>query len=115
MTSSKLTANQSLQSTLVPRSAELPVMCEINKVYQKFKLWYRGPCIPYTIQEMMDLQRDRYDEPRTEHLSDRFAPPLIARIINSIGRFLLPHLKWFIVTIIALGMLIVMILEYCYK
>jgi hypothetical protein len=87
----------------------------MKQVFQKLKSWHRGKHTPYTLQEMMDRQRDRYDEPRTEHLPDRFDPPLIARFINSIVRFLLRNGKWIIGTLIGLGILIFAILSFLYK
>jgi hypothetical protein len=59
----------------------------MKKIYQKLKNWYRGEHIPYTLQEMMDLQRPRYLEGQEQDLPDRFAPPLIARLSDSVWRF----------------------------
>jgi len=87
----------------------------MNKTFQKFKTWYHGKHIPYTLQEMMDLQRDRFGEPKTKPLPERFEPPLIARIINYIWHFWLRHKKLIIETIIGVGLLIVAILTYCRK
>jgi len=44
----------------------------------------------------MDLQRDKFGEPRTKPLTERFEPPLLARIINVIECFLRQHGKWII-------------------
>ena len=71
-------------------------MCEnkMSQMFQKLKNWYRGEHIPYTLQEMMDLQRDKFDEPRTGDLSERFRPPFPVRIINFLCRFWLSNWKW---------------------
>jgi len=86
-------------------------MCEnkISQIFQKLKNWYRGEHIPYTLQEMMDLSQDRRDEPRTEHLPDRFHPPLFARIINIIYRFWLRRWTVLLPIIVALLMIAVLL------
>jgi hypothetical protein len=87
----------------------------MKQIFQKLKYWYRGEYIPYTLQEMMDLQRPIHPDDKEWDLPDKFEPPLIARILNPIGHFWLRHWKWIIGTIIGLGILIVAILEYCRK
>jgi len=85
----------------------------MSQIFQKLKNWYRGPPILNTIQEMMDLQRDIYDEPRTEHLPDRFHPPLLARIIASIWRFWLR--RWPIllpVVVMLLGIAVALFIHF---
>ncbi|MDD5451497.1 MAG: hypothetical protein PHT49_06330 [Desulfovibrionales bacterium] len=69
------------------------------KKYYKFKNWYRGKHIPYSMEEMFELQRPRYLE-KGEPIPDRFKPPLIARILNPIGQFWIRHWKWIIGTVI---------------
>jgi len=88
------------------------VMCKMKQTYQKLKNWYRGKQIPYTLQELMDLQRDRLDEPRIKHLPDRFDPPLIARIINSIGRFWLKH--WTVLLPVIISVLGIIVALFIY-
>lgn len=78
-------------------------MCKMKQVFQKLKSWYRGEHIPYTLQEMMDLQRDRLSELRTEHLPERFQPPLLAQIINFLYRFWLR--RWPVLLPVIVGIL----------
>lgn len=69
--------------------------------FQNLKHWYRGKHIPYTLQEMMDLQQPRYGIRQKQNLPDRYDPPKFARFINSIVRFYFRHWKFIIGTIIA--------------
>ena len=80
-------------------------------VIQKIRVWYRGRYIPRSFQQMVDRSIPRF-ETEKENIPDRFRLPLLARIINPISRFWLRHWQWIIRTIIALGMLILMILEF---
>lgn len=76
----------------------------MKKLIHKFKNWYRGKHIPYSIQEMFDLQQPRYLE-RQKPIAEKFEQPLIASILNFIAKFGLRHLKWilgFVVSLIGL-------------
>lgn len=86
---------------VVESSSELSrsqlTICYVNammRLFQAVKKWYRGKHIPYTLQEMMDLQRDRYDEPKMEGLPERYQPPFVAKMLNAIGAFWQIHWKW---------------------
>jgi len=85
----------------------------MKHAFQKLRLWYRGKNIPYTLQELMDLQRDRFGEPRTEPLPERFEPPLIARIINSICRFWLR--RWTVLLPIIIGAIVALFIHFSSK
>jgi len=82
----------------------------MNKTCHKLKNWYRGKNIPYTLQEMMDLQRRIYPDAHYQKLPERFDPPLIARIISSIGRFLISH--WKILLPIIVGAIIALFIHF---
>jgi len=65
-------------------------------ISRKMKEWYRGTPIPYSIDNLTDLQRDKFGEPQTPLLPDRFNPPVIAKVFNGIGRFCRRYWKWII-------------------
>ena len=76
-----------------------------KNLYQRFKTWYRGQT-GYSIGQ----QIGRYADNRTRSVKlpsipAEFEPPLFARILNPIGRFVAKHFKWLITTsLIAIGL-----------
>lgn len=83
----------------------------MRNLYQKLAAWYRGKPLPYSMQEMIDLQQPKYGE-RQKPLPERFNPPLVARILNTIGHFLCQEWKWTIGTIIAFSTLLFAYLKF---
>ena len=92
------------------RQVKRDVMCKMSQIFQKLKNWYRGEHIPYTLQEMMDLQLDMFDEPRTKHLPERFQTPLLVRIINFICRFWLS--RWPVLLTVIVGILGIIVMLF---
>jgi len=82
----------------------------MKKLLQKLKIWYHGKHIPYTLQEMLDLQQRIYPDAHYRELPDRFEPPLFARIINSIGRFWLSH--WKVLLPIIVGAIVALFIHF---
>lgn len=72
----------------------------MKNIYYKFKNWYRG-YKPYSIEEMLELQRPRYLKEK-ESIPDKFDPPFVAKVLNSIGRFWLRNWQFLIKIIIAI-------------
>jgi len=62
------------------------------KIIQKIRNWYCGKYIPPTTAELFDQPI-----PAEGH----FKPPLLARIINGVGKFWIKHWQWIVTTCIA--------------
>lgn len=69
--------------------------------FNRIKSWYRGDPVPYSLQEMMDLQRDRFGEPPTGPLPDRFRQSVSAKSTESIIRLVRKEWKFFILWLTA--------------
>ena len=87
----------------------LTVMCKMKNIYQKAKNWYRGQT-PYSIGQMIgqayNLKRGINQKP----IPPEFEPPLIARILNPIGRFWLR--RWPILLPIIVGAIIALFIHF---
>lgn len=97
-------------------------MHKIKTICQKIKNLYRGKQTDYSIGQMIGQVYNRKRGIKSQPISPVFKPPLIARMLNPILRFLGRHLKWIrrdlkwiIGTLIAFAILVVMILEYINK
>lgn len=77
----------------------------MKNLLQKFKAWYRGQT-KYSIGQQIGRHADnRTRSVKLPPIQPEFDPPLFARILNSVGRFLSNHWKWllgFIATITGL-------------
>lgn len=61
---------------------------------QKVKSWYRGEPIPYSLKEMMELSRDRFGEPPTGPLPDRYKKAVSAKSAAAIIQFMKKEWKF---------------------
>ena len=73
----------------------------MKNIIHKLKTWYRGKHIPYSMEEMIELQRPRYLE-KQESLPNRFEPPTIAKILTTICRSWIRNWKILLPVIIAI-------------
>ena len=74
----------------------------LKNFYQTLKVWYRGPYRPYSTEEIIAHFTPRYGEPLPHPLPERFAPPLLARMVNSVTSFLIRAWKWAVGTLLVL-------------
>ena len=70
-------------------------MYKIKTICQKVRSWYRGQT-DYSIGQMIGQDYNRKRGIKKNPVSPVFEPPLIARILNPICRFLGRHWKWLI-------------------